>query len=245
MLVPLFTSLSNFTVRSLPPLVVASEVDLLRSQLAEVASGTRFLLQGGDCAERFVDCSAEPIEQKLKILLQMSLVLTWGARMPTLRIARMAGQFAKPRSKDTEVVDGVEVPAFRGDNVNSYDLSCREPDPSRIVTGYFHSAATLNYTRALMASGLADLHSASHWDLGFVQDPVHRLQYKGMVDRILSSLDFMRVCGVNNDGALQTVRWDARDSMAVARPRAPSHPAVCRPTSSCPTRACSWRTRRR
>jgi 3-deoxy-7-phosphoheptulonate synthase len=156
-------------VRVLPPLVVASEVDALRTQLAEVAAGTRFLLQGGDCAERFVDCAADPIEKKLRILLQMSLVLTWGARIPTLRIARMAGQFAKPRSKDTEVVEGVTVPAFRGDNVNSFDLSNRDPDPSRIVAGYFHSAATLNYARALVSSGLADLNSASHWDLGFVQ----------------------------------------------------------------------------
>ncbi len=114
-----------YAVRVLPPLVVASEVDDLRIQLAEVAAGTRFLLQGGDCAERFMDCAAEPIEQKLRILLQMSLVLTWGARIPTLRIARMAGQFAKPRSKDTEIVEGVEVPAYRGDNVNSFDLSSR------------------------------------------------------------------------------------------------------------------------
>jgi hypothetical protein len=100
---------------------------------------------------------------------QMSLVLTWGARIPTLRIARMAGQFAKPRSKDTEVVNGVEIPAFRGDNVNSFDTSNRTPDPGRLVTGYFHSAATLNYARAVLASGLADLKAASHWDLGFVQ----------------------------------------------------------------------------
>jgi 3-deoxy-7-phosphoheptulonate synthase len=99
----------------------------------------------------------------------MSLVLTWGARIPTLRIARMAGQFAKPRSKDTEVVNGVEYTAFRGDNVNSFDTSARTPDPARLTLGYFHSAATLNYARAALASGLADLKSASHWDLDFVQ----------------------------------------------------------------------------
>lgn len=145
------------------------EVDRLREQLAEVAEGNRFLIQGGDCAERFLDCAAEPIEKKLRILLQMSLVLTWGARVPTVRIARMAGQFAKPRSKDTEVIDGTEYPAFRGDNVNSFDLSAREADPSRMVQGYFYSATTLNYARALLSAGLADLHQASHWDLGFVQ----------------------------------------------------------------------------
>ena len=143
-------------VRRLPPLVSSTEVDLLRAQLAEVAEGRRFLLQGGDCAERFVDCAAEPIEQKLRILLQMSLVLTWGARVPTLRIARLAGQFAKPRSKEMEPAPGGgggEVFAFRGDNVNSFDLSARTPDPSRLVAGYFHSAATLNYARALLNTG--------------------------------------------------------------------------------------------
>lgn len=192
-------------VRRLPPLVTPREVEDLRAQLAEVACGKRFLLQGGDCAERFQDCCSESIEKQLRILLQMSLVLTWGARVPTLRVARMAGQFAKPRSKDTEVVDGVEVAAFRGDNVNSFDdLSARTPDPARLVSGYFHSAASLNYARAALASGLADLKSSSQWDLGFVQDPAHRAQYNEILDRILSSLDFMRVCGVVDEVALRT-----------------------------------------
>jgi len=191
-------------VSRLPPLVTPREVDELRSQLAEVAQGKRFLLQGGDCAERFQDVSADSIEKKLRILLQMSLVLTWGARVPTLRVARMAGQFAKPRSKDTELVDGVEIPAFRGDNVNSFDPSARTPDPTRLVSGYFHSAACLNYSRAALASGLADLKSSSLWDLGFVQDPEHRAQYNGILDNILSSLDFMRVCGVVDEMALRT-----------------------------------------
>ena len=159
----------KIAVSRLPPLVTHEEVDRLRAGLAEVAEGKRFLLQGGDCAERFLDCAAEPIEKKLRILLQMSLVLTWGARIPTLRIARMAGQFAKPRSKDTEIIDGVEYSAFRGDNVNSFDTSSRSADPDRMIAGYFHSAATLNYARSLLGGGLADLHSASHWDLGFVQ----------------------------------------------------------------------------
>ncbi len=134
----------------------------MRQQLAEVAQGKRFLLQGGDCAERFVDCSAQPIEQKLKIMLQMSLVLTWGARIPTLRVGRIAGQFAKPRSSPTELVDGgtsappsvifrrdlylthvfaVEVETYKGDNVNGYDVTERTPDPQRVVKGYFHSAS--------------------------------------------------------------------------------------------------------
>jgi 3-deoxy-7-phosphoheptulonate synthase len=196
------TSLQD--LRRLPPLVTSGEVDDLRSQLAEVAEGKRFLLQGGDCAERFQDCSSDSIEKQLRILLQMSLVLTWGARVPTLRVARMAGQFAKPRSKDTEVVGGVEYPAFRGDNVNSFDVSARSPDPSRLLMGYFHSAASLNYARAALASGLADLNSTALWDLGFVQDPRHRHQYNQMLERILSSLDFMRVCGVGQDVAMKT-----------------------------------------
>ena len=197
---PTSTGLAH-TVSRLPPLVTAEEVDRLRAGLAEVAEGKRFLLQGGDCAERFLDCAAEPIEKKLRILLQMSLVLTWGARIPTLRVARMAGQFAKPRSKDTEVIDGVEFAAFRGDNVNSFDTSARPADPERMVQGYFHSAATLNYARSLLSGGLADLHSAAHWDLGFVLDSTHRRQYKEMADRILSALDFMRVCGVGNEAS--------------------------------------------
>ena len=191
-------------LRRLPPLVTSREVNDLRAQLAEVALGQRFLLQGGDCAERFQDCSSDSIEKQLRILLQMSLVLTWGARVPTLRIARMAGQFAKPRSKDTEVVGGVEYPAFRGDTVNSFDLSARSPDPARMLQGYFHSAATLNYARAALASGLADLNSSALWDLGFVQDPRHRAQYDEITARILSSLDFMRVCGVVDEMAMKT-----------------------------------------
>ena len=180
-----------------------SEVLDLRSQLAEVALGKRFLLQGGDCAERFQDCSSDSIEKKLRILLQMSLVLTWGARVPTLRVARMAGQFAKPRSKDTEFVDGVEYTAFRGDNVNSFDTTARSPDPARMLSGYFHSAATLNYARAVLASGLGDLHASASWDLDCVTDAENRAQYKEMLDRILSALDFMRVCGAGEEAALK------------------------------------------
>jgi 3-deoxy-7-phosphoheptulonate synthase len=217
-------------LRRLPPLVTAREVDALRQQLAEVAQGKRFLLQGGDCAERFQDCSSDSIEKQLRILLQMSLVLTWGARVPTLRIARMAGQFAKPRSKDTEMVGGAEYPAFRGDTVNSFDLSARAPDPARLLQGYFHSAATLNYARAALASGLADLNSSALWDLGFVQDPRHRAQYDEITARILSSLDFMRVCGVVDEMAMRTASiFMSHEGLqlgyeeALTRPVAPSN----------------------
>ena len=158
-------------VRELPPLVAHGEVDALPTRLARASRGEAFLLQGGDCAERFADCSKEPIEAKLKILLQMSLVLTWGARIPVVRVARIGGQYAKPRSKDTEVIDGVELPSFRGEHVNGIEptLEAREPDPSRLVDTYFHSSATLNYARALLDGGFADLHNPQHWDLGYVR----------------------------------------------------------------------------
>ena len=186
-------------VRRLPPLVVVSEVEELRRQLAEAAQGKRFFLQGGDCAERFVDCGSMTIENNLKILLQMSMVLTWGTRIPTIRVGRCAGQYSKPRSSPTEVVDGVVYPNFRGDNINSFDLSHREPDPRRLVDGYFHAAATLNYCRALVDGGIASLRSASSWEVGFTDDHPTRDRYASMVKAILGSLDFMRACGGDMD----------------------------------------------
>jgi 3-deoxy-7-phosphoheptulonate synthase len=151
----------------------------LRTQLAQVAAGDRLLLQGGDCAELFSYCSSEPIENKLKVLLQMSLVLTWGARKPVVRIARMAGQYAKPRSKPTETLsDGREVLTFRGDNVHGFSSEERTPDPQRLVQAYFHSSATLNYVRALLSSGFADLHHPAQWDLNSVKQADVRQHYQ-------------------------------------------------------------------
>ncbi len=194
-------------VRALPPLVAPGEIDTLRRKLADAAAGRAFLLQGGDCAERFQDCALAPIEAKLKILLQMSLVLTWGARIPVIRVGRMAGQYAKPRSSDTEVVDGVEMPSYRGDHVNANlpDLASRQPDPERLVSAYFHSAATLNYARALLDAGFADLHQPRHWDLGFVRSVDSRSEYEDMLERILDALDFVESTGVRGDAALRTV----------------------------------------
>ncbi|KUF94752.1 hypothetical protein AM588_10004862 [Phytophthora nicotianae] len=147
-------------LKTLPGLVSVREIEDLKTQLADVADGKRFLLQGGDCAERFQDCQPALIEKKLKIMIQMSLVLIWGARMPTVRVARMAGQFAKPRSSDTEMLDGERVTSFRGENINGYEKDQRTPDPNRLLEGYFHSAATLNYGRVLVSSGFADIHDA-------------------------------------------------------------------------------------
>ncbi|KAI8808264.1 DAHP synthetase [Cladochytrium replicatum] len=188
----------------LPPLVTATEVQKLRQQLAEVAEGKRFLLQGGDCAELFDYCSQDPIESKLKVLLQMSLILVWGGRTSVVRIARMGGQYAKPRSKPTELINGVEYLAFRGDNVNGNDLSERQPDPQRLLQAYFHSSATINYVRALLASGFADLHKPEMWDidawaLDHVRSPAVRLEYQHIVERLRDALDFMRTIGAEDD----------------------------------------------
>lgn len=194
-------------VRALPPLVNHGEVDTLRAHLAEAARGKAFLLQGGDCAERFADCTKTAIEAKLKILLQMSLVLTWGARIPIIRVGRMAGQFAKPRSSDTETINGTEMPSYRGDNVNAItpDLAARQPDPQRLVKAYHLSAATLNYARALVDGGFADLHHPQHWDLGFVRSQSHRAEYEDMVERIRDAIDFLESTGVRGTSALRTV----------------------------------------
>ena len=184
------------TVTRLPPLVHAGEVDSLKRQLARAARGEAFLLQGGDCAERFQDCSRLSIENKLKILLQMSLVLTWGARIPTIRVGRIAGQYAKPRSSNFETIDGVQVPSYRGDHVNSFGLEAREPDPERLVQAYFHSAATMNYLRALLDGGFADLHRPETWDLGFVRNTGRRADYEKLVARISDALEFVEATGI-------------------------------------------------
>ena len=186
----------------LPPLVTPHEIVSLKNQLREVALGNAFLLQGGDCAELFDYCEQGNIEAKVKLLLQMSLVLIYGAKKKVVRVARMAGQFAKPRSSPTETVNGVNMPSFRGDIQNSYepDLKARQPDPSRLVDAYFHSAATLNYLRAAISSGLADLHSPLDWSLGHVLDPDLRSRYSRLVESITNALEMMRVIGVSTAG---------------------------------------------
>ncbi|KAI9682118.1 MAG: hypothetical protein M1817_000172 [Caeruleum heppii] len=189
----------------LPPLVTPTEICRLKSSLRDVALGHAFLLQGGDCAELFDYCEEGAINSKIKLLLQMSLVLIWGANKPVVRIARMAGQFAKPRSSPTETIDGKEIPSFRGDNINGFDLSERTPDPSRLVSAYFHSASTLNYLRAQIASGIADLHSPLDWNLGHVQSASIKARYQRIVSSITDSLRFMRTVGADTAGQLKTV----------------------------------------
>ncbi|KAL2870212.1 3-deoxy-7-phosphoheptulonate synthase class II [Aspergillus lucknowensis] len=194
-------------LEKLPPLVTTQEIANLKKSLKNVALGKAFVLQGGDCAELFDYCNQDMIEAKVKLLLQMSLVLIWGANMPVVRIARIAGQFAKPRSSPMELVNGVEMPSFRGDNINGFDATpdSRRPDPSRLVSAYFHSAASLNYIRASLSSGLADLHSPLDWGLGHVITPSIKEKYERIVNRVKDALRFMQTVGIDTDRGVETV----------------------------------------
>ncbi|KAM5433804.1 Aromatic/aminoadipate aminotransferase 1 [Microsporum ferrugineum] len=193
-------------LRKLPPLVTPHEITNLKQCLKKVALGKAFVLQGGDCAELFDYCNQDMIEAKIKLLLQMSLILIWGANKPVIRIARIAGQFAKPRSSAVETVDGVTMPSFRGDNVNGFKPTpeSRKPDPSRLVDAYFHSAATLNYIRAALASGIADLHSPLDWGLGHVKTPAIKEKYEKITSRVTDSLRFMRTVGLDTARGIET-----------------------------------------
>ncbi|KAJ5173018.1 Phospho-2-dehydro-3-deoxyheptonate aldolase class II [Penicillium capsulatum] len=193
-------------LQKLPPLVTTQEISNLKKSLRNVALGNAFVLQGGDCAELFDYCNQDMIEAKVKLLLQMSLVLIWGANKPVIRIARIAGQFAKPRSSPTETINGVEMPSFRGDNINGFDADAasRRPDPSRLVSAYFHSATTLNYMRASLSSGLADLHSPLDWGLGHVITPSIKEQYTKIVNAVKDALRFMHTVGIDKDRGVET-----------------------------------------
>lgn len=191
----------------MPPLVTPKEILKLKSLLRDVARGEAFLLQGGDCAELFEYCNQSAIESKIKLLLQMSLVLILGCDKRVVRIGRMAGQYAKPRSSAYETLeDGRVVPSFRGDILNSHDINNRELDPARLVKAYHYSAATLNYSRAAASSGIADLRRPLDWDLGHVQDPKLRTKYSEVVNALKTSLRFMNTIGaVGNSSTLDTI----------------------------------------
>jgi 3-deoxy-7-phosphoheptulonate synthase len=181
-----------------PPLVFAGEVDILKSRLAQAASGKAFLLQGGDCAETFADATADRIRNRVKTMLQMAVVLTYGASMPVVKMGRMAGQFAKPRSSDTETREGLELPAYRGDAVNGYDftLESRTADPKRLLQAYNTSASTLNLIRAFTMGGFADLRSVHEWNKGFTDNPANS-RYETMAREIDKAIKFMAACGAN------------------------------------------------
>jgi 3-deoxy-7-phosphoheptulonate synthase len=183
----------------LPPLVIAGECERLRERLAAVTRGEAFVLQGGDCAETFEGATAETVRAKLQTLLQMALVLTYGASVPIVKIARMGGQFAKPRSRPTEVRQGVELPAYRGDAVNGFEFTrqARTPDPGRLLRAYHCSAATLNLCRAFAAGGEAGLHQAHGWNQDFVRESPAGQDYERLAQEIDRALAFMRACGAN------------------------------------------------
>ena len=187
-------------LRALPPLVFAQEIRDLKQNLANVGNGKGFLLQGGDCAESFTEFSANKIRDTFKVLLQMAVVLTFAGRRPVTKIARMAGQFAKPRSADFEEINGVSLPSFRGDIINAAaaDLDSRTPDPERMLQAYNQSASTLNLLRAFAQGGLADLHQVHRWNLDFVEASPSKERYLKMSTRIEDALAFMEVCGITS-----------------------------------------------
>ena len=182
-----------------PPLVFAGEARNLKKALARVAAGEAFLLQGGDCAESFAEHGANNIRDFFRVLLQMAVVLTYAGALPVVKVGRIAGQFAKPRSSPTETINGVELPSYRGDIVNDFAFTAqaRTPDPQRQLMAYRQSAATLNLLRAFATGGFANLGSVHQWMLGFLKDSPQSRRYKELADRISDALNFMRACGLD------------------------------------------------
>ena len=194
---------------TMPPLVFAGECDDLRTQLARAAAGEAFVLQGGDCAERFAEATADNIRDRIKTILQMSAVLTYGGSTPVIKMGRMAGQFAKPRSKDTETRGDVTLPAFRGDIVNDFAFTdeARRPDPNRLLRAYHTSSATLNLVRAFTTGGFADLRRVHEWNRGFIANAAYA-RYETTAAEIDRAMKFMAACGVDFD-ELRTVEFFA------------------------------------
>lgn len=205
---PVYPSILELTdiehkLQKYPPLVFAQETRSLFSQLGQVAEGKGFLLQGGDCAESFNDFNAPKIRDTFKVMMQMAVVLTFAGSLPVVKVARMAGQYAKPRSSDLETIDGVSLPSYRGDIVNSFEFTdqARQPDPERLLTAYHHSAATLNLLRAFAQGGLADLHQVSRWNMGFVESNPLKERYQDVAQRVEEALRFMEICGVTGQNS--------------------------------------------
>jgi len=194
-------SAAEKTLRGYPPLVFAGEARSLRAHLAEVAEGKAFLLQGGDCAESFAEFHPDNIRDTFRVILQMAVVLTFGAACPVVKVGRMAGQFAKPRSEDTETQAGITLPSYRGDMVNAMEFSpeARRPDPGRMVQGYNQSAATLNLLRAFAQGGYADLHQVHRWTLSFLDASPQVERYRDLADRLGETLAFMAACGLTSE----------------------------------------------
>lgn len=202
------------TLRSYPPLVFAGEARNLKARLAEVAAGKAFLLQGGDCAESFKEFHPDNIRDTFRTLMAMSVVLTFAASRPVVKIGRLAGQFGKPRSEQTETQGGVTLPSYRGDNINGMEFTpeARIPDPERLMKAYAQSAATLNLIRAFANGGYADLHNVHRWMVGFVADSPQGKRYREIADRISEAIDFMEACGITPTSVPQMKQVDVYTS---------------------------------
>lgn len=198
----------------LPPLVFAGEVDQLKDRLAQVAAGNAFLLQGGDCAETFDGATADRIRNRVKTILQMAVVLTYAAAMPIVKMGRMAGQFAKPRSSDHETRDGVTLPAYRGDIVNGYEFTAesRQADPSRILQGYHTAASTLNLIRAFTQGGFADLREVHSWNRGFAENPANK-RYETVAREIDRAIKFMAAAGADFDSLKRVEFYSSHEGL--------------------------------
>lgn len=191
----------------LPPLVTSWEILSLREQIAQAQEGKRFFLQGGDCAESFAECNSEVITNRLKVILQMSLVLTHGLQKPVVRVGRFAGQYAKPRSSDIETRDGVTLPSYRGDLVNSVEFTpeARAPDPGRMIQGHASSSMTMNFVRALVDGGFADFHHPEYWNLSWVQHSPLADEFQRLADSLGRAVNFMETISGSRVGALKRV----------------------------------------
>jgi 3-deoxy-7-phosphoheptulonate synthase len=189
------------TLHRFPPLVFAGEARRLKERLADVVAGKAFLLHGGDCAESFAEFHPNNIRDTFKVLLQMAVVLTFGAGLPVVKVGRLAGQFAKPRTSETETHNGLTLPSYRGDIINAMDFNAeaRVPDPQRMVQAYSQSAATLNLLRAFAQGGYADLHRVHAWNQDFVADSPQGERYRALADRLTETLDFMAACGLTSE----------------------------------------------
>lgn len=197
-------------LKGYPPLVFAGEARRLKSKLADVAAGNAFLLQGGDCAESFKEFHPDNIRDTLRVMLQMAVVLTFGASKPVVKVGRIAGQFGKPRSSPVEMIDGVELPSYRGDNINGMDFTpeSRVPNPERLIQAYSQSASTLNLVRAFTHGGYANLANVHQWMLGFVDRSPQGERYQALADQISKSLEFMQACGVTPETVPQMAQVD-------------------------------------
>ncbi|GGZ95514.1 3-deoxy-7-phosphoheptulonate synthase class II [Ignatzschineria ureiclastica] len=191
-------------LRKAPPLVFAGEARSLKAQLAQAVNGQAFLLQGGDCAESFADFSSDNIRDTFRVLLQMAVTLTFAASSPVIKVGRIAGQFAKPRSSDSETIDGVTLPSYRGDVINGIEFTAeaREPDPERLWRAYAQSGLTLNLLRAFAKGGYADLHRVQRWTMSFVDNSPQAERYIDLATRIQDALKFMQACGVDPNNAI-------------------------------------------